>query len=33
RRAVEMLQTLPAGETLPPIQHYIPCPLIERASI
>lgn len=33
RRAVELLQTLPAGESLPPIQHYLPCPLIERASI
>lgn len=33
RRAVELLQTLPAGESLPPIQHYLPCPLIERESI
>ncbi|MFN3374272.1 MAG: LacI family DNA-binding transcriptional regulator, partial [Chloroflexus sp.] len=33
RRAVELLQTLPTGESLPPIQHYLPCPLIERESI
>lgn len=33
RRAVELLQTLPAGESLPPVQHYLPCPLIERESI
>jgi len=33
RRAVELLQSLPTGESLPPIQHYIPCPLIERASL
>ncbi|WP_287157033.1 LacI family DNA-binding transcriptional regulator [Chloroflexus sp.] len=33
KRAVELLQSLPAGESLPPTQHYIPCPLIERASV
>ncbi|MEF3274608.1 MAG: LacI family DNA-binding transcriptional regulator [Chloroflexus sp.] len=33
QRAVELLQTLAAGEQLPPTQHFIPCPLIERASI
>ncbi|WP_298819085.1 LacI family DNA-binding transcriptional regulator [Chloroflexus sp.] len=33
QRAVELLQTLSAGEQLPPIQHTIPCPLVERASI
>ncbi len=33
RQAVAILQTLAAGERLPPTQHLIPCPLIERASI
>lgn len=33
RRAVELLQNLPAGESLPPMQHYLPCPLIERELI
>ncbi|WP_298405709.1 LacI family DNA-binding transcriptional regulator [uncultured Chloroflexus sp.] len=33
RRAVELLQASPAGENVPPTQHYLPCPLVERASI